>query len=129
MYRYGKVLFKVGGEKGAMLQNILITRLNAQGVITVPNATIQRWYESDRTETTGCSHTYVLHNKQEVDIFRTIMESKELQDESIKWKICRFEHNREFRKWAEESNIVSDPDQIFKPRNKKEKNDGEREKV
>ena len=107
MYRYGKVIFMVGGEKGAKLQNILISQLNAQGVITVPKQTIQKWYEDDRMELTGCIHSYALHNKEETDIFRTIMESQDMQDPDVKWKITRFNHDREFRKWIDETEHAS----------------------
>ena len=100
---YGKVIFNKGGETGARLQNTLISRLNAQGVITVPKSTIHKWFEEDKKEIVGSIHTYVLHNRQEEDIFRTIMESAEMQDASVKWKISRFNHDREFRKWVKES--------------------------
>ena len=110
MYRYGKVVFRKGGETGARLQKTLIERLDNQGVITVPKATIEKWYESDRQERVGCVHSYALHNKEEADIFKTIMESAEMQDESVKWKITRFDHDREFLKWAQDNEYFIDQD-------------------
>ena len=103
MRRYGKVIFKEGGEKGARLQQTLIERLNQQGVITVPKETIKKWYEQDRIERVGCVHSYMLHDKNEIDIFRTVMKSEEMQDESVQWKITRFDHDREFMKRVDET--------------------------
>ena len=103
MYRYGKVIFKEGGEKGAKLQKILAERLNTQGVIVVSKDLIEKWYEQDRMEHLGSVNSYALHDKNETDIFRTIMESEEMQDDSVKWKITRFDHDREFTKWVNET--------------------------
>ena len=130
MYRYGKVIFKQGGEKGANLQKTLVSRLNAQGVITVSKDLIEKWYEQDRVELAGCVHSYALHNREETDIFKTIMESEEMQDESIRWTITRFEHDRKFRKWCEEIEEKNSKKQAEKeywetvePKDKKEKKD------
>lgn len=102
MRRYGKVTFLVGGEKGAKLQNTLYSRLNAEGIITVPKETIEKWYEDDKKDSAGCDHTYVLHSKEEVDIFRTVMESDEMKDNSVIWKIYRFNRDKRFQNWIKE---------------------------
>lgn len=102
MYRYGKVIFGIGGEEGARLQKTLISRMNVQGVITVPTATIEKWYEEDKMEQYGCIHSYALHDQNETDIFKTIMESKEMQSEYVKWMITRHETSRKFRNWVKE---------------------------
>ena len=105
MRRYGKVIFKVGGEKGAKLQRTLVEQLNAQGVITVSKDMIEKWYNQDRAEIVGCAHSYVLHDKDEVDIFRTVMESEEMKDETVRWKITAHDHDREFTQWVRETEL------------------------
>lgn len=100
MKRYGKVIFKEGGEKGAKLQRRLVEQLNAQGVIVVTKDMIEKWYMQDKNEIVGCAHSYVLHSKDEVDIFRTVMESDEMKDESVKWKITMRDHDKEFTDWV-----------------------------
>lgn len=102
---YGKVIFREGGEKGARLQRILTERLNAQGVITVPKEKIEKWYDMDRAYPFGCACHYVLHDKNEVDIFKTIMQSEEMQDESVRWKVTRFSHDRKFMEWVREAEL------------------------
>ena len=127
---YVKVIFRKGGEKGAKLQNTLISQLNKQGVITVPEATIAKWYEEDKKELVGCVHSYVLHNKEERDIFRTIMESAEMQDESVKWKITRFNHDREFAKWVSENDyFINEKGEAIEIPAEKEKRHGKSKKV
>lgn len=101
MTKYGMALFSVGFERGARLQRTLIEAMNARGVITVPPADIQKWYDEDRVSPIGCSHCYVLHNKDEEDAFRTVMESEEMQDENVLWKISKSKSDREFLKWCE----------------------------
>lgn len=94
-------------------------------MITVSKDLIEKWYEQDRVELAGCVHSYALHNREETDIFKTIMESEEMQDESIRWKITRFEHDREFRKWCEETEKENWAEEDYwktvKSENKKEK--------
>lgn len=102
MLRYGKVIFKDGGEKGAMLQRKLISALNKAGVITVDDIQIEKWYQEDRINPVGCVHNYVLHDKDEVCIFNAIMESDDMQDESVDWHVTRFEHDGKLRKWVKE---------------------------
>lgn len=128
---YGKVIFKKGGEEGAKLQRTLITRLDAQGVITVPKATIDKWYNEDKMELVGCVHSYKLHNKEEADIFRTVMESEEMQSPYIRWKITRFDHDREFTKWCEETSyyISGKEAELVDAPEKEEKKHGKRKKV
>lgn len=122
MKQYGKVVFGKGGERGATLQRTLNTRLNQQGVITVPVATIEKWFEEDKATNVGSVNSYVLHNKEEADIFRTIMESDEMQDESVKWKITRFNHDREFRKWVAEVDKKMEEEQLAEEWEKEKKN-------
>ena len=106
MYRYGKVIFNKGGEKGAELQKTLNSRLAAQNIIVASKDTIDKWYEEDKMEVVGRICSYALHDKNEVDIFKTIMESDEMKDETVQWKVSRFgidRHDREFRKWLREN--------------------------
>ena len=124
MKRYGKVIFKEGGEKGAKLQRRLIEQLNAQGVIVVTKDMIEKWYMQDKNEIVGCAHSYVLHNKDEVDIFRTVMESDEMKNESVKWKITMRDHDKEFMDWVRATELNNWDD--FK---EKEKENGKRKKV
>lgn len=122
MRQYGKVIFGKGGETGAILQRTLNIRLNQQGVITVPVSTIEKWFEEDKATNVGSVNSYVLHNKEEADIFRTIMESDEMQDESVKWKITRFNHDREFRKWVAEADKKMEEEQLAEEWEKEKKN-------
>lgn len=127
MKRYGKVIFREGGEKGAKLQRRLIEQLNAQGVIVVTKDMIEKWYMQDKNEIVGCAHSYVLHSKDEVDIFRTVMESDEMKDESVKWKITMRDHDKEFTDWVRATELNNwAEDEYFE---QKEKENGERKKV
>lgn len=127
MKRYGKVIFRDGGEKGAKLQRRLIEQLNAQGVIVVTKDMIEKWYMQDKNEIVGCVHSYVLHDKDEVDIFRTVMESDEMKDESVKWKITMRDHDKEFMDWVRvtEKNNWAEKEYF----EEKEKENGKRKKV
>ena len=104
------------------MQRTLNIRLNQQGVITVPVSTIEKWFEEDKATNVGSVNSYVLHNKEEADIFRTIMESDEMQDESVKWKITRFNHDREFRKWVAEADKKMEEEQLAEEWEKEKKN-------
>ena len=127
MKRYGKVIFRDGGEKGAKLQRRLVEQLNAQGVIVVTKDMIEKWYMQDKNEIVGCVHSYVLHDKDEVDIFRTVMESDEMKDESVKWKITMLDHDKEFMDWVRvtEKNNWAEKEYF----EEKEKENGKRKKV
>ena len=127
MKRYGKVIFRDGGEKGAKLQRRLVEQLNAQGVIVVTKDMIEKWYMQDKNEIVGCVHSYVLHGKDDVDIFRTVMESDEMKDESIKWKITMRDHDKEFMDWVRvtEKNNWAEKEYF----EEKEKENGKRKKV
>lgn len=124
MKRYGKVIFREGGEKGAKLQRRLVEQLNAQGVIVVTKDMIEKWYMQDKNEIVGCAHSYVLHSKDEVDIFRTVMESDEMKDESVKWKITMHDHDKEFMDWVRATELNNWDD--FE---EKEEENGKRKKV
>ena len=124
MKRYGKVIFREGGEKGAKLQRRLVEQLNAQGVIVVTKDMIEKWYMQDKNEIVGCVHSYVLHDKDEVDIFRTVMESDEMKDESVKWKITMLDHDKEFMDWVRATELNNWDD--FE---EKEEENGKRKKV
>lgn len=100
--KYGKVIFSEGGIHGADLQRKLVERLTQHNVISVPEEKIQKWYDHDRMDPCGCVHSYVLHDEEEADIFRTVMESEEMRDDSVKWMITRFNHDRGFRKWVKD---------------------------
>lgn len=103
MGRFGKVIFKRGGERGALLQRTLAERLKEKGVIDVDDETIQKWYEEDLKELAGSVHTYVLHNGEQADIFRSIMESPEMADPSVRWKVTSFCRDKEFIRWVEQT--------------------------
>lgn len=126
MKRYGKVIFREGGEKGAKLQRRLVEQLNAQGVIVVTKDMIEKWYMQDKNEIVGCAHSYVLHSKDEVDIFRTIMESDEMKDESVKWKITMRDNDKEFMDWVHITETNNWDEEYFE---EKEKENGKRKKV
>ena len=128
MYKYGKVIFREGGEKGARLQNTLNSRLSAQGVIVASKETLQKWFEEDKIERVGRVCSYALHDKKEVDIFKTIMGSDEMQDESVQWKVSKFgidRHDREFRKWLKKTEKENWAEEEYRktmePKDKKEK--------
>ena len=127
MKRYGKVIFRDGGEKGAKLQRRLVEQLNAQGVIVVTKDMIEKWYMQDKNEIVGCAHSYVLHNKDEVDIFRTVMESDEMKDESVKWKITMRDHDKEFMDWVHITEMNNWAEKEYFE--EKEKENGKRKKV
>ena len=99
MYRYGVVTFHEGGEKGAKLKRTLIERMNATGVITVGESEIKTWYEEDLKDDFTTTHKFALHSKEELDIFKTVMESQDMKDPSIEWTVKRFERDRKLRKW------------------------------
>ena len=99
MYRYGIVTFHHGGEKGAKFKKLLVEKMNRAGVITVSEIDIKNWYNEDCKEPFVSTHKYALHDKDEADVFKAIMESKEMQDESIEWRICRFDRDPKLRKW------------------------------
>ena len=99
MYRYGIVTFFEGGEKGARLKRTLIEKMNVAGVITVGESEIKTWYEEDLKDNFTATYKFALHNKEELDIFKAIMESKEMSDPSIEWKIRHFENDPKLRKW------------------------------
>lgn len=98
---YGKVLFKTGGEESARLQRHLTENMAVQGVITVDRLQVEKWFNEDRINPVGCTHCIVLHNRKEEDIFRTIMESEEMQHPMIVWKVDKMKNDRDFLKWVE----------------------------
>ena len=101
MKQYGQVNFFFGGKESAELQRTLIELLNSHGVISVSEAWIQKAYDEDKKVLHGATHQYVLHNKQEADIFRTVMSSEAMHDERINWRVTR-RPNKNLARWMKE---------------------------
>lgn len=119
MRRYGIVTFHHGGEKGAKLKKSLVEMMNKAGVITVSEMDIKAWYNEDCKEPFVSTHKYVLHNRDEADIFRAIMSTDDMQDPSIEWCITLFDRDPKLRKWVKG----------VEKRRKEEKKHGKRKKV
>lgn len=101
MERYGHIFFPNSGEQAAKDERIFCERMRTLNVIQITDEKLDEYYKENCLMEGGLKAVFGLHNQDEIDAFKTVAESEEIQKTEAIWKISKRKCDDKFDKKAE----------------------------